>query len=1042
MNQPIDHLSALVVAGAAYEVRLVAEAGGTRPGKHPALVSLTFEDSLGRTIGTVPEGCAVSPLFGAFRYIGRPGQAGRVPCAVAVTAPEGAVRLHVGLHRWHAEALVVTRRPELALVPLPGQEAKQAAFMTPLLLWQAVQPAAPGQHHVVTLSLPALPRQPDRFALAALGFVDAEGRDLPVPGASLSEVVGPFRYLSVTETETGPRAEAGFRVPPGAAQMRLQVLRWKGEADAPPASVTLQPLHPGAGPDLSGAAAPEPGMAFALSAELAVHRAGPGPLAVADITFFDAGGAVLPTPAPVPGLARSEVSRDHGLLMARPDPDGTWGATCRAGLHFQPPPGAVRLEWRLRPADPAGRLDLAGPVRAGPVPAAPAGQVAALDPALRADRGVGEAVLAGLHAGLAAEASPWTALASLETALLAEAAGPVLAGSWTRFSARLHPSDPAQPGQVMITPLYADAAGRVLAPARLTGCTRTDHGGLCRLAVPVPAGADAPLLLAEDFLAPEGAVSLVVHVTHRARGGAPVRLSAPRLGDVLPDAVGAALAPERMSRLQAQCALQIADAVGHLPSRAALHRILAAFEAKPAGHTVRTGQLAAELTELDPGWLPDLPGLAAPPAGTPAPDPDSVLCLTPSLGQDDIGRRAVALAQARGKGTALCLPLQDRAPGAPPSQDHAPEDPEAPDGVLSEGPDARGVSRHRLRFAALQAFPERFSPTDRLALEARLFRQVLIARRAGMVQALSGPRGYDLALRGLALARAHDLPFVYERTGFHEHLWRATGPAGAGNTLTRLRLAREWQVMQAADAVIVPSEAMREALLGQGIAPGQVHVVPQGVAGLPSAEAAASEGPAPAPRLPGTLLIGHAPDPARPGAEALLRAALALLAPGRPGLRPVLLGAGPGAWPGVEGADPVAPPVLTGPLDEAARRRWLRACDLVVVPALADRASRDVPPLILLEALAAGVPVIAPGPPCAALTGVDMPRVPPDDPAALAGAIAAALKEPPPRAGRAALVQDAHGWDRAAEALDRALAAARAGHARRRPAPAATRQEV
>lgn len=101
--------------------------------------------------------------------------------------------------------------------------------------------------------------------------------------------------------------------------------------------------------------------------------------------------------------------------------------------------------------------------------------------------------------------------------------------------------------------------------------------------------------------------------------------------------------------------------------------------------------------------------------------------------------------------------------------------------------------------------------------------------------------------------------------------------------------------------------------------------------------------------------------------------------------------------------------VWHGTVDTTARDALLADADLVVIPSRILPSGRSEGlPLVALEALAAGVPLIA------TRTGglADLPApvvlVPPDDPMALAAAIAATLAAPPPAAALRALAADHH----------------------------------
>jgi len=126
------------------------------------------------------------------------------------------------------------------------------------------------------------------------------------------------------------------------------------------------------------------------------------------------------------------------------------------------------------------------------------------------------------------------------------------------------------------------------------------------------------------------------------------------------------------------------------------------------------------------------------------------------------------------------------------------------------------------------------------------------------------------------------------------------------------------------------------------------------------------------------------------------------------------------AWPAVLSARPRARLLLfgRGPLEAALRRRVAAAgfaasvqfagwCDelrefLARVDLLVHPARREALGMVLLEAQAAAVPVVAlrvPGVDEAVADGVSGLLVPPDDPAALAGAVARVLGDPALRAG-------------------------------------------
>lgn len=143
-----------------------------------------------------------------------------------------------------------------------------------------------------------------------------------------------------------------------------------------------------------------------------------------------------------------------------------------------------------------------------------------------------------------------------------------------------------------------------------------------------------------------------------------------------------------------------------------------------------------------------------------------------------------------------------------------------------------------------------------------------------------------------------------------------------------------------------------------------------------------------APTTPPTILVLGRLVPVK-GVDVALTAFARLATPARL----VIAGDGPlraqleaRAIPGVE---------FLGAIDTAERDRWLARASLVVVPSRALKTGRtEGTPLVAIEALAAGIPVVA-----SAVGGLaDLAavcHVPPDEPRALAAAIERVLADPP-----------------------------------------------
>jgi glycosyltransferase involved in cell wall biosynthesis len=209
-------------------------------------------------------------------------------------------------------------------------------------------------------------------------------------------------------------------------------------------------------------------------------------------------------------------------------------------------------------------------------------------------------------------------------------------------------------------------------------------------------------------------------------------------------------------------------------------------------------------------------------------------------------------------------------------------------------------------------------------------------------------------------------------------------PPPAGRARPGLRATLAYRLLdpllaRRADALIVPSRAVAAVLTSRlGFPAGRMHVIPNGVA---PAAAASSGG-----ELVGTLSVLH---PVK-GLDVFLRAA-ARLAEGRPELRFGLYGAGPERAALERLAASLG---LDGRLEAPGHVPAAEALSRLRVFVLSSYMENA--PMALLEAMAAGVPVVATtvgGVPEIA-TAETAQLVPPGDEAALAGAVARLLDDP------------------------------------------------
>ncbi|MEU7647648.1 glycosyltransferase [Streptomyces huasconensis] len=274
------------------------------------------------------------------------------------------------------------------------------------------------------------------------------------------------------------------------------------------------------------------------------------------------------------------------------------------------------------------------------------------------------------------------------------------------------------------------------------------------------------------------------------------------------------------------------------------------------------------------------------------------------------------------------------------------------------------------------SWPASRSPGTGLRAEARALGRVIDAVRPTLVHAHSAKAG--LAARLVLRGR---VPTV-----FQPHAWSFEAVGGA----TAL-LARRWERHAArwAARIICVSEAERATGRRAGVE-GAFTVVPNGVdvdrfrPGAPH-EARERLLPAPFVRAPLVVCVGRLCR--QKGQDILLRA-WPSVTERVPGARLVLVGDGPDAARLRAAADPSV--VFAGAAPDAAD--WYRAADVVVLPSRWEGMA-----LAPLEAMACARPVV--------VTDVDGAReslpgdgrahalVPPEDPAALARALAALLRD-------------------------------------------------
>ncbi|MBC2777751.1 glycosyltransferase family 4 protein [Parasphingopyxis marina] len=356
--------------------------------------------------------------------------------------------------------------------------------------------------------------------------------------------------------------------------------------------------------------------------------------------------------------------------------------------------------------------------------------------------------------------------------------------------------------------------------------------------------------------------------------------------------------------------------------------------------------------------------------------------------------------------------------------------------------ESEGVPIHYCHFTAQD---QTEMPKDVvLGFEAHLLDEICGTVWPSIIHAASGFRGYDNALKGLALAQARNLPFVYEVRSFHEHTW---GPRFNGiedTEHTRLRMAQEDRCMAAADAVVTISEAMAEQLHRRGAVKTRLFIVPNSVEEhfLEEPDRDTCEAFRAKWGLMGKAVIGYVSNISRREGHEILCEGFARLAASNPGLQLLIVGDGNyreeieqrAAVLGI--ADST---IFTGQIDHAEIAAAYAAIDIFVVPRLPDYASDYVTPMKPVEAMALRRPLIMSDRPVSReLIGEEERGLyfETGNPADLARAIQQALADPARRASRAEAarkwVEDTRLWPQSVARYEQVYAAARTHHAKRK----------
>ncbi len=850
----------------------------------------------------------------------------------------------------------------------------------------------------VNVIVSAHERLADRCALAALAFEDGEGRSLPAPESlAVSDACGPYRYLREVKGAAGippehSRLSASFPAAPGTAAIRVTVVRWKAVQGLAVRDVQICPVHPRAGSMAEGTVSLHAGRRVMLSAQLDAPGAFGANVARLVCEFFDPSGQRLEGNAQ--GLAGSERFRNFRSIVA-PDPDIAVNIPVRVA--FVPPEGAVTMTWHLA-ADACDAIRLKAPPVLVEAPQTPADLIAALPAAARLNRLSGQTTPERTFKPTA----PWASALSGQSGLLAEALSDVAPDRWMKVGARLTaPGGWTQPPSLFVHPVWFNASGKQFVPERVTGCATGKNPGLHRLVVP-RREEGGQISICEPFLPPPNAASAAFYLFAQApvpRGHELLSLS---LDEVEPDAVLGDVDTALPGRDHLWQLADIANAVWDLPMR---RRICGALALSEKGDKVSRDQaemLDGHLADLNPRYLPKLPH-------TPVahPDPMKVLHLLKAVYPDENSGGAVRSTSmleaqaARGMDLVACMPL----PGRPVYQ------PAGNEGMIPI--ERNGVRYCYPRFGTLAT--SRVPRRTALDFEAILDHRILLETGRGLVHASSGFRGYEMGLKGMALAQAACVPFVYEVRSFHEHTWRLMEAAAMGDSVTHLRSLQENRCMAAADVVVTISQAMAGNLRARGVPAERLFVVPNAISSAFHELAPVGDVARLRHRygLVGCKTIGYVSNMSQREGHRVLAEAFAHLVDEGEDLTLILVGDGPereAVREFLNSRGMMDRVVMPGMVDHAQIRAWYRAIDLFIVPRIEDFASDYVTPLKPFEAMSQAVPMMMSERPVtreiAGEAGERAVIFPPNDPVALARSIRAQFRDPGAMRARAKLARD------------------------------------
>ncbi|USQ80322.1 glycosyltransferase family 4 protein [Ornithinimicrobium faecis] len=281
---------------------------------------------------------------------------------------------------------------------------------------------------------------------------------------------------------------------------------------------------------------------------------------------------------------------------------------------------------------------------------------------------------------------------------------------------------------------------------------------------------------------------------------------------------------------------------------------------------------------------------------------------------------------------------------------------------VQDAPEVDEVGGVRYVHLLRDPIPERETSEDYLGAYATALVPVVVAEDPDLIHVHSGNRGTEAALVALAVGRALGIPVVYEVRGFFEALWTKDTAWGERAELYDRRIAASVWAQQEAASVITLSESMKSDIVGRGIDPDHVHVVPNGVDPTSFVPRERDRELTERLGLTDRFVFGYVSnlDHHREGQELLIDAALELRRRGVPATA-LIVGEGSRREVleqharDVDAGDAV---LFTGRIPHDEVGDYYAQLDVFVVPRIDERAARLVTPLKPYEAMALGIPLV------------------------------------------------------------------------------------